>query len=66
MKQPQRQRLGLVDRNLVLRDLHRLGPNLLRPVVLLGISELPEQRRALYVARLKQMHAWLEERAEAA
>ena len=42
-----------MDHDLVLRDLQSLDPSdLLRPAVLAGICELPEQRRRLY-------HAWL-------
>jgi hypothetical protein len=45
MKKPQHQSLGLVDRNFVLRDLNRLGRDLLSPTVLLATNELPEHRR---------------------
>jgi hypothetical protein len=55
MKQPQRQLAGVVDCNFVLRDLHRLDPDLLRPTVLCGINELPEHRRVLYLARVEKL-----------
>jgi hypothetical protein len=66
MKKPQHQSLGLVDRNFVLRDLNRLGRDLLSPTVLLATNELPEHRRVLYLARLKDMLAWPDEKANAA
>jgi hypothetical protein len=56
-----------VDRDVVLRDLESIDPSdLLRPSVLLAITDLPEQRRALYLARVKEMLARPDERAKAA
>ena len=59
--------LGLSHRDFVSRDLHSIHvSDLLRPTVLLAIIELPEHRRALYLARLKEMLARPDERAKAA
>jgi hypothetical protein len=66
MKKPQHQSLGLVDRNFALRDLNRLGRDLLSPTVLLAINELPQHRRVLCLARLKDMLARPDEKANAA
>jgi len=57
----------VVDRDFVSRDLHRIdASDLLRPAVLLAITELPEHRHALYLARLEEMLARPDERAKAA
>ena len=66
MKRPQPQPAGVVDRNLVLRDLHRLDPDLLQPSVLVAINEPPEHRRVLYLARVDERLARRDEKAKAA
>ena len=54
MNKPQPTVAGTVDRDLVLRDLDRLDPDLLRPSVLAAINELPEHRRVFYLARREE------------
>jgi hypothetical protein len=66
MKKPQPKPADAVDRNLVLRDLHRLDPDLLKPSFLAAINELPEHRRAFYLARLDERLAQLDQKAKAA
>jgi hypothetical protein len=60
MKKPQSK--PAVDAGLVCLD----ASDLLRPSVLAAISELPEQRRVLYFARLAEKLARLDEEARAA
>jgi hypothetical protein len=46
---------AVADRALILRDLHNVNAaDLQNPSVVAAISELPEQRYGLYVARVKE------------